>query len=159
MMIDATSHEYRSFSLSIPAARTIVCLLESGGAATVGRLAETTSIEISTMSHILRRLEALGYLDRERQKADNRVVLAILTASGRGVAEACREASLRHEAVLTRSMTSKEVEALKRSLDIAYENARDNFGRAPGQAGGAPARRSKPSAPTVQIDDEAAPTR
>jgi DNA-binding MarR family transcriptional regulator len=123
-LVDAAGPEYREYGLSIPAARTIVSLLESGGSASVGSLAETTCIDLSTMSHILRRLEAQKYLKRQRQTDDNRVVIAVLTAKGAEIARVCRQASLKHEAVLVRGMTEAEVARLKSALGIAFENAR-----------------------------------
>lgn len=123
-LIDAASPEFRDLGLSIPAARTIVSLLESGGAATVGSLAETTCIDLSTMSHILRRLESQEFVRRQRQDDDNRVVVAVLTAQGRTVAETCRAASLRHEAALVHGMSEAEVAQFKTILERSYENAR-----------------------------------
>jgi DNA-binding MarR family transcriptional regulator len=127
VLVDAAAQEFRAYGLSIPAARAMINLFESGGTATVGSIAETTSIDLSTMSHILRRLEAQGYIRRERQADDNRVVCAVLTATGREVAEKCWEASLRHEAVLVRGMRPKQVELLKQALEQVYANARQGF--------------------------------
>lgn len=121
------SPQFRAYGLSIPAARTMSSLLEHGGSQSVGSLAEITCIDISTMSHILRRLEALRYVDRERQADDNRVVVAVLTRKGTEVARFCREASLAHEAALIQGMSAAEVAKLKRTLEAAYDNARKNL--------------------------------
>lgn len=126
-LIDATAQQYRAHGLSIPAARAMVSLLECGGGSTVGNLAETTCIDLSTISHILRRLEQQGHVTRERQTSDNRVVLAVLTQSGRSLAKTCREASFRHEAILVRGMPPQTVTMLKRSLEHAYLNMRQNL--------------------------------
>lgn len=123
-LIDAASPEFRDLGLSIPAARTIVSLLEHGGSSTVGSLAETTCIDLSTMSHILRRLEAQQLVRRQRQDDDNRVVVAALTEQGRTVSETCRAASLRHEAALVHGMSEDEVAQFKNALERSYENAR-----------------------------------
>lgn len=96
-------------------------------AATVGALAETTNIDLSTMSHILRRLEKQELLERRRRESDNRVVLVGLTERGAEVADLCRLASLRHEAVLVEGMSTDEIAALKRALDRAFANARAGF--------------------------------
>ena len=125
-LVDATAQQYRAYGLSIPAARAMVSLLESGGTATVGNLAETTCIDLSTISHILRRLEQQGHVRRERQTSDNRVVLAVLTRTGRNLAKICREASFRHEAILIRDMPPQNVADLKRALETAYINMRHN---------------------------------
>ena len=127
LLVDATAQQFRAYGLSIPAARAMVSLFESGGTATVGSIAETTSIDLSTVSHILRRLEAQGYVRRGRQKDDNRVVCVVLTAAGGNVGEKCRDASLLHEAVLVRGMRPKQVELLKQALEQVYANAREGF--------------------------------
>ena len=134
LLVDATAHEFRAHGLSIPAARAMISLFESGGTATVGSIAETTSIDLSTTSHILRRVEAQGYVKRERQADDNRVVCAILTAAGNDVAEKCWDASLRHEATLVRGMQPKQIDLLKRALEQAYANARQGFAEISGAA-------------------------
>ena len=123
-LIDLGASSFREHGLSIPAARTIVSLYESGGAATVGSLADTTCIDLSTMSHILRRLEAQEYLERERQAKDNRVVIAKLTKHGAQVARSCRDASIEHEAILVRNMSATEVAQLKLALEEAFKNIR-----------------------------------
>jgi MarR family transcriptional regulator, organic hydroperoxide resistance regulator len=127
VLIDATAQEFRAFGLSIPAARSLVALFEAGGVATVGSLSETTSIDLSTISHILRRLEAQRLVTRERQEDDNRIVCAVLTKEGRKVAEQCRNASLDHEAVLLRGVPPSEIELFKQLLEQAYENAKSGF--------------------------------
>ena len=127
-LIDAASPEFRDLGLSIPAARTIVSLLESGAAATVGSLAETTCIDLSTMSHILRRLESQQLVRRQRQDDDNRVVVAVLTEQGRSVAETCRSASLRHEDARVHGMSASEVAQFKSALERSFENARLRLG-------------------------------
>ena len=126
-LMDAVSPYFRRLGLSIPAARTLIAIVEGGGLMTVGQIADTTSIDLSTTSHVLRRLEAKGYIERERRKDDNRVVYASLTASGRRLAEECRQASLRHEALLIGSMPDEDVKNLKRLLDQVYRNARQNL--------------------------------
>jgi MarR family transcriptional regulator, organic hydroperoxide resistance regulator len=127
VLVDATAPFYRKLGLSIPAVRVLITLLEGGGNMTVGGLSDTTSIDLSTTSHILRRLEAQAYLTRERQQDDNRVVRAILTTAGRRVAEKCRDASLRHEAALIGNMTMPQIALLKKLLETTYDNARNNL--------------------------------
>jgi DNA-binding MarR family transcriptional regulator len=127
VLVEATAPYFRTLGLSIPAARVLVTLLEGGGTMTVGGLSDTTSIDLSTTSHILRRLEAQAYLTRQRQEDDNRVVCAVLTAAGRRVAEKSRNASLRHEAALVGEMSAQQIALFKNMLEDAYENARKNL--------------------------------
>ena len=129
LLVDETGPYFRNFGITIPATRVIVTLLENGGAMTVGNLSDTLSIDLSTTSHILRRLEKQNYLSRQRQVHDNRLVNAVLTAEGKRVAEKCRSASLLHERALTAGMSAQEVAQLKMLLEQAYKNAKDGLGK------------------------------
>jgi DNA-binding MarR family transcriptional regulator len=126
-LIEGSAPQFRSDGLSIPAARVLVSLLEEGGSATVGAVSLATSIDLSTTSHILRRLERQELVRRERQVADNRVVVAVLTTQGVDVARRCRQASLNHEALLTKGMSTEEVVIFKRLLIEAFNNAKAGF--------------------------------
>lgn len=121
-LVDATAPYYRSFGLSIPAARAMVSLAENHGALTVGHLSHITGIDLSTISHLLRRIEALGYVTRARGGDDNRLVVITLTPAGAGVAQTCREASLRHEAVLLDGIATHDAALLKTLLYQVNEN-------------------------------------
>lgn len=125
LLVNATASSFREHGLSILAARSLIGLLELGGEAPVGALADMTSIDQSTMSHMLKRLEASGLLVRVRQDHDNRVVVAKLTPHGRATAASCHDASLRHEEMLVGGLDPDDVAALKRSLTHAYENVRE----------------------------------
>jgi DNA-binding MarR family transcriptional regulator len=127
LLVDETAPYFRSFGITIPATRVIVTLLENGGTMTVGKLSETLSIDLSTTSHILRRLEKQGYVARQRQAHDNRIVNAVLTMEGRRVAEKCRNASFRHEEALVGDMSAQQVALFKSMLETAYRNARTNL--------------------------------
>lgn len=127
VLVDGTAPYYRSLGLSIPAVRALVRLYETGGEQTVGSLADSTAIDLSTLSHILRRLEAQGLVTRTRQAHDNRVVFAALTEEGRRVAGLGREASLRDEAILLGDMSPEETVLLKQMLIRVYRNAKAGF--------------------------------
>jgi DNA-binding MarR family transcriptional regulator len=127
VMNESSAVDYRAHGLSIPAARALIALYEGGGRLTVGRLASKTSIDFSTMSHILRRLEAQSILSRERAEDDNRIVHAVLTDHGQTVAAMCREASLRHEEVLLQDIAEDDAMFLKDMLVRVYANAKRGF--------------------------------
>lgn len=127
VLVEGSAPQFRNDGLSIPAARTLVSLLEEGGSATVGAVSVSTSIDLSTTSHILRRLERQELVRRERQDSDNRVVVAALTNQGLDVARRCRQASLDHEALLTKGMSTEEIVIFKRLLIEAFSNAKMGF--------------------------------
>jgi DNA-binding MarR family transcriptional regulator len=54
---------------------------------TVGSLGEKLFLESNTLTPILKKLEALGYLTRQRAAADERQVLVSLTDAGRRLRE------------------------------------------------------------------------
>ncbi|TAJ69852.1 MAG: MarR family transcriptional regulator [Phenylobacterium sp.] len=63
----------------------------------VGALGEKLFLESNTLTPILKKLEALGYVSRRRDPADERQVIVSLTPEGRRVREMARtpQASLR----------------------------------------------------------------
>jgi DNA-binding PadR family transcriptional regulator len=85
-------------------------------------LAEQAALEQSTLSHILRRLEAQGHLRKERQPHDNRSVLVSLTQQGKPIAAHCWVAVQRHDVLLRQGVDAKAVELLKEVLNQLYAN-------------------------------------
>jgi len=61
----------------------VMLALWEQGPLSVRRLAELLALESATVSPLLKRLEALGYVTRERSTADERVVEVTLTDAGR----------------------------------------------------------------------------
>jgi DNA-binding MarR family transcriptional regulator len=65
---------------------TIVALWEEDGQ-TVGGLGEKLFLESNTLTPILKKLEALGYVARRRDPGDERQVMVTLTPAGRALRE------------------------------------------------------------------------
>jgi len=61
---------------------------------TVGEIGEKLFLETSTLTPLLKRLEAAGYLRRQRDAADERVVRITLTDAGRALRERAAEVPL-----------------------------------------------------------------
>ncbi|WP_431245529.1 MarR family winged helix-turn-helix transcriptional regulator [Leifsonia xyli] len=61
----------------------VMLALWEHGPLSVRRVAELLALESATVSPLLKRLEALGYVTRERSSLDERVVEVTLTAAGR----------------------------------------------------------------------------
>ncbi len=72
--------------LTYPQYVTIICLWEEDKQ-TVKGLSEKLFLEPSTMTPMLKRLEAMGYLTRERDSEDERSVRVSLTEAGRQLRE------------------------------------------------------------------------
>src|ERR1700748_1467471 len=66
---------------------TIIALWEEDNQ-TVGSLGEKLFLESNTLTPILKKLEAMGYLSRQRAPADERQVRVSLTDAGRRLREA-----------------------------------------------------------------------
>lgn len=61
----------------------VLLVLWEEGRATVGRLGERLQLDSGTLSPLLKRLEANGFVRRERSSTDERLVDVTLTAAGR----------------------------------------------------------------------------
>lgn len=83
--------------LTYPQYVTIICLWEVDHQ-TVKGLSERMFLEPSTMTPMLKRLEAMGYVRRERDSEDERSVRVSLTDAGR---------ALREQAFAYRDVTAK----------------------------------------------------
>ncbi len=74
----------RPLGLKIEGVRVLFRLL--GGDRTVNELARLTGVELSTLSRLLGRMNAMGLLTRRRHAADARSVIVALTDAGRKMA-------------------------------------------------------------------------
>ena len=72
---------------------TIVALYEESNQ-TVSGLGEKLFLESNTLTPILKKLESMGYVTRERDSADERQVLVNLTKEGRALRERAYSADL-----------------------------------------------------------------
>jgi DNA-binding MarR family transcriptional regulator len=79
---------------------TVVALLEQDNQ-TVGSLGEKLFLESNTLTPILKKLEAMGYVERQRDPEDERQVRVSLTKSGRRLREKSAGISLAAEVGLS----------------------------------------------------------
>ena len=79
--------------LTYPQYISLVALSEEDGQ-TVGALGEKLFLESNTLTPILKKLEAAGYIRRKRDPADERQVRVSLTTAGRRIVEADPGAAL-----------------------------------------------------------------
>ena len=93
---------------------------------TVGGLGDTLFLESNTLTPILKRLEAMGYLTRRRSAEDERQVLISLTDAGR----ALREQGVEMDLVAATGLSPDEFSAMRRGIvklrDNLREHAREN---------------------------------
>jgi MarR family transcriptional regulator, organic hydroperoxide resistance regulator len=89
---------------------------------TVGTIAERLDLEPSTVTPLVKRLAAAGFLTRERNPEDERQVLVRLTARGRKLREQC---GCLTEALLARShMSAAQVATLNREVQVLCDALR-----------------------------------
>lgn len=79
---------------------TVIALYEESGQM-VSELGEKLFLESNTLTPILKKLEAMGYVTRQRSAADERQVLVSLTGEGRALRERAYSASLSDACGLT----------------------------------------------------------
>ena len=72
----------RRYGLDYPRWRVLAVLQEHSGA-TMGRLADLTSVDRTTLTRTLGLMESAGLIDRREQKSDRRSLAISLTAQGR----------------------------------------------------------------------------
>jgi DNA-binding MarR family transcriptional regulator len=117
----------RRLGLTYPQYLVMVALWEEEGIP-VGRLGERLSLDTSTLTPLLKRLERLGLVTRLRSDADERRVMVTLTNKGRDMRqEAARVARCIAEgagltgAALTR--LTREIQELRSNLERAAAKA------------------------------------
>jgi DNA-binding MarR family transcriptional regulator len=99
----------------------VLSTLWEGDGQTIGAIADRLSLEPSTITPLMKRLEAAGFVSRQRNPLDERQVQVFLTAKGRGLRA---EASCLTDALLENSRLSvpdmialnDQVQQLRRAL-------------------------------------------
>jgi DNA-binding MarR family transcriptional regulator len=125
----AYSRVYRpvleELGLTYPQYITLIVLSEEDGL-TVKGLSGKLFLEPSTMTPMLKRLEALGYVRRTRDTVDERIVRVSLTQAGRRLRE--RGYGFGEITVKASGLTPEEFPILQKAI----ANLRDNLVRAAG---------------------------
>ena len=94
---------------------------------TVSSLGDKLFLESNTLTPILKKLEALGYLERRRDPRDERQVIVKLTAAGR----ALREKGAQRTLVQATGLDAAQFAAARRTMN----EVRDNLLQHTGQGG------------------------
>jgi DNA-binding MarR family transcriptional regulator len=100
---------------------TIVALWEQDEQ-TVSGLGDKLFLESNTLTPILKKLEALGYLERRRDARDERQVIVRLTAAGR----ALREKGAQRTLVQATGLSAPEFTAARRTMNEVRDNLIDH---------------------------------
>jgi len=89
---------------------------------TVRGLGENLFLESNTLTPILKKLEAQGYVRRQRDPSDERQVIVSLTDAGR----ALREKALPMNLVAATGLPSDEFDKLQKAVVTLRDNLRDH---------------------------------
>lgn len=108
--------------LTYPQYVTIVCLWEEDRQ-TVKGLSEKLFLEPSTMTPMLKRLEAMGYVRRERDTEDERSVRVSLTDTGRALRE--KAFDYRETTAKAAGLTPDEFRTLQKAIVKLRTNLMD----------------------------------
>lgn len=92
----------------------------------MSRLAKKASASLSRLSHVVARLEAQGWVRRERDPEDGRVQIAVLTDEGyRKVAESAPGHAEAVQQLVFDRLTSAQVRQLSKLCDSLLDNPSD----------------------------------
>jgi MarR family transcriptional regulator, organic hydroperoxide resistance regulator len=115
-----------AMGLTYPQFLVLLVLWERGDSSVTG-IGNALQLETGTLSPLLKRLEATGFITRTRQAEDERSVIVGLTAAGRALEE--RAAAVQREVNVAAGMTDAEIIALRSTLRALTGNLRDSGSR------------------------------
>ncbi len=113
--------DFAELGLTVSEARVVLVTLQHGPIR-VSLVAEYTALGLSTLSHMLGRLERAGIVARKRVAGDARSVDVVLTAKGNRIALAAETLMMRHQEELIDGFSAAEVEIFRRLLQRSYES-------------------------------------
>jgi DNA-binding MarR family transcriptional regulator len=102
-----------ALDLTYPQYLVMVALWEKDDQ-TVGSLGERLFLESSTLTPMLKRLEAMGYVSRVRDRADERQVRVCLTETGRALRE--KASAVPRGIIEATGMEAAEISRLKQEI-------------------------------------------
>jgi DNA-binding MarR family transcriptional regulator len=111
-----------ALGLTYPQFLVLLVLWERGDTSVTG-IGNALQLETGTLSPLLKRLEATGFITRTRQAEDERSVVVGLTPAGRAVEE--RVAAVQNEVSDATGLTESEIVALRATLRALTANLRN----------------------------------
>ncbi len=118
----AFSREIAHHDVTLPMWRVLAALHRRDGLR-ISDVAGLTSIDISTLSRLIGKMEKHGLVIRRRSpEADGRVVTVVVTPAGQAATRAIVPVAQRYEAIALAGFTADEAAALKRMLIRVYGN-------------------------------------
>lgn len=126
LLATRATRDLRQFDITLPMWRVLAALYEEDGQR-VSRLAESTSIDISTLSRVIGSMQTKELALRRREiesdpKGDQRAVTVFLSAKGRQVAETFVPLAENYEKIALQGFSDEEARSLKAFLVRVYQN-------------------------------------
>jgi DNA-binding MarR family transcriptional regulator len=115
-----------ALGLTYPQFLVLLVLWERGDTSVTG-IGNALQLETGTLSPLLKRLEATGFITRTRQADDERSVVVGLTEAGRAVEE--RVAAVQNDVSDATGLTEPEIVALRATLRTLTANLRNPASR------------------------------
>jgi MarR family transcriptional regulator, organic hydroperoxide resistance regulator len=112
--------DFAALGLTVSEARVVLVTLQHGPLR-VSLIAEYTALELSTLSHMLGRLEKARILTRKRIANDARSVEVTLTARGRRLAQRAEKQMMIHQEQMLDGFTAAEIATFRRLIAQTYE--------------------------------------
>lgn len=106
---------FQEWGVDLVTSRMMVALLEKGPLS-AGEIVRIMALPQSTISHQIKRLEKLGYLQRAAGETDSRMVIADLTERGREVAVAANALSRRVTDELLKAIGDEDIAVVRAAL-------------------------------------------
>lgn len=120
-MVKSLAPDLKRYGLDIQTWRILAAVL-SHAECRFGDLARSTSIEISTLSRIVARMQRDGLLRCRPLESDSRTFLASLTPKGRALALRVLPSAYAAEAAMVEGLTPAEIAAFTHTLHKLYAN-------------------------------------
>lgn len=99
----------------------VLSTLSDGKAISVGRLAQVSVTKQPTLTRLLDRMEAHGYVKRLPHETDRRITLVRITPSGQKLVSALIEQARAHEDQVLAPLGKDKAEELKATLRLLIE--------------------------------------
>jgi DNA-binding MarR family transcriptional regulator len=124
LVVDFVDGSLARHRLSIAMWRVLAVLANGGGRRQID-LADTTSIDASTLSRVVTRLVRMGLVTRTRSATNSREVLVRLTAKGRSILDRVIPNAIAAERSAIAGVPAKDLAVVRRSLRRMYQNLAD----------------------------------
>jgi len=115
--------------LTYPQYLVLLVLWEQDGL-TVKEIGQRLHLDSGTLTPVLKRLQAMGYVQRSRDLPDERQVRVALTERGHAIRE--QAVAGRQEVVCASGLSEKQIQTLKRELDQLSDALRGQAEKAEG---------------------------